>query len=380
MRVLYVAPRYHTNQTAIMKGWINQGDEVEFLAHYAGKLEDYTTIKPVIVGYSVFFNLFNNVYVHIINRKREYAVNIRLRCGFPPVFKLYRIMSRFQPDVVITRERSAYSVFVTLLCRLRGWPVILYNQSPIMEAKKKDLAHTIMYSLTPRYRITPVYKRGKLTEEKDEKAFFLPFIMEPQVTPEEKCYFDKDRLNLFCIGKYQIRKNHQMMVEVVEKLALKYPVHLVIAGEVSDAFQEKYYRNITEYVKSRNLGEKVELYRNLDRTQIFDIYRKSDLFVLPSTDEPAAVSPLEAMAFSLPVISGDDNGTATYIEEGQNGYIFKNQDKEDLYNKIELIISNKENIKNMGKKSYELVLQRHQFANYYRTICEIIERIQNESN
>lgn len=380
MRVLYVAPRYHTNQTAIMKGWLSRGDKVGFLAHYAGKLEDYSAIKPEIVGYSIFFNLFNYLYVHIINRKKEYAVNMRLKGGFPPVFKLFRIMSRFQPDVVITRERSVYSIFVTLFCRLKGLPVILYNQSPVMEARKKDLVHRVLYSLTPEYRITPVYTIGKMSGERDKKAYFLPFLMEPQLAPEEKSYFHKDRINLFCIGKYQIRKNHLMMIEVVEKLAAKYPVHLVIAGEVSDVFQEKYYRKITEYVKSRNLEGTVELYRNLDRVQIFDIYKKSDLFVLASTDEPAAVSPLEAMAFSLPVISGNNNGTATYIEEGQNGYIFEDQNADDLYNKIELIISNKENIRLFGKKSYELVIQRHQFTNYYQTICGIVDKIREDSN
>ena len=30
MKVMYVAPRYHTNQIAIMKGWIERGDKVAF--------------------------------------------------------------------------------------------------------------------------------------------------------------------------------------------------------------------------------------------------------------------------------------------------------------------------------------------------------------
>ena len=186
MRVLYVAPRYHTNQTAIMKGWLSRGDEVCFLAQYAGKLEDYTIIKPKVIGYSSFFILLNNLYVKIIKRTNEYAINMRLRYGFPPVGKLYLAMKKFSPDVVITRERSVYSIVVTILCRINGWPVILYNQSPLMEESKKDILHRIMYNLTPKYRITPVYRSKKNSQCKDPNAFFLPFLMEPHISPEDK--------------------------------------------------------------------------------------------------------------------------------------------------------------------------------------------------
>ena len=119
----------------------------------------------------------------------------------------------------------------------------------------------------------------------------------------------------------------------------------------------------------------MELRRNLSREEVFELYRKADLFVLPSSDEPAAVSHLEAMAFSLPVISGDDNGTADYIENGENGYIFRDQDAEDLYQKIVKIIEKPENIQKMGAKSYELVLKNHQFSLYRETILEILDKM-----
>lgn len=380
MRVLYVAPRYHTNQTEIMKGWLSRGDEICFLAHYAGKLEDYSVVKPSVVGYSKLFLLIDYFYVHVIGRKKEYAVNMRLKCGFPPVLKLARKMRDFKPDVVITRERSVYSIFVTLICRIYGWPVILYNQSPALEKEKEDFAHRIMRALTPTYRITPVYKskRYELKDRIADKTYFLPFLMEPQVSPEEKQYFADDKINLFCIGKYQKRKNHKMMIQVVEKLALKYPVRLIIAGEASDSFQEAYYKSICEYVKEHHLEDRVKLYRDLTRAQVNEIYKKTDLFVLPSTDEPAAVSHLEAMAFSLAVISGDDNGTATYIENGRNGYIFKDQDAEDLYDKIELIIQQRQNILKMGRESYEMVCKNHQFEGYCANILRITEEIKKK--
>ena len=381
MRVLYVAPRYHTNQTAVMEGWKSAGDEVCFLAHYAGRTEDYSVVRPEIIGYSRLFLLLQAVYLRLAGKKSEYAADMKLKCGFPPVRKLYKKMKQFRPDVVITRERSFYSIVVTFLCRLKNWPVILYYQSPLYEKRKESFAYRVLYALLPQYSITPVRrsKRFLLQKEKPEKVYFIPFLRKPQVSPEEKTWFQDGRINLFCIGKYQKRKNHMLMIRTAARLSEKYPVHLVIAGEVSNSFQEAYYEELNRYVEKEGLRNLVELRKNLSRKEVFERYRRSDVFVLPSSDEPAAVSHLEAMAFSLPVISGDDNGTADYIENGRNGYIFRDQDAEDLYQKIEKIIEKPENVQNMGAKSYELVLKNHQFSLYKETILEIIRKMKEET-
>ena len=59
MKVIYMSHRYHTNQTTIMKGWTENGHEVRFLSQYAGRIEDYTYVKPIVVGYSKLFMIFD---------------------------------------------------------------------------------------------------------------------------------------------------------------------------------------------------------------------------------------------------------------------------------------------------------------------------------
>ena len=54
--------------------------------------------------------------------------------------------------------------------------------------------------------------------------------------------------------------------------------------------------------------------------------RRTTSSFLPSSDEPAAVSHLEAMSHSLPVICSDSNGTRCYIRQGENGYVFRTGD------------------------------------------------------
>ena len=171
-----------------------------------------------------------------------------------------------------------------------------------------------------------------------------------------------------------------MLLEIIGELKEKYPVRLTIAGEISNRFHQEYYDGLVRYVKGHGLEELVELYVNVNRQKIFELYSASDLFVLASTAEPAAVSHLEAMSFSLPVISGEDNGTAGYIEEGCNGYICRDNDKADLKEKIERIVSDPERLKKMGAESYRLVLERHQFDGYYKQIMRILEQIKQEKS
>lgn len=376
MRVIYMSHRYHTNQTTIMKGWIENGHEIRFLSQYAGKIEDYTYVKPIVVGYSLLFRAFDYVYIHFIRRRDPFAIDMKLKCGVPPLIKLAKYIKEFHPDLAIIRERSVYTICMNAICRIYKIPTIIYNLSPVWDKPKKmDLAHKIVWKLTPMYRITPTNLVGiDFTGlVKDENAYWAPFLMEPQVSPEEKTYFAGDRINVFCIGKYQERKNHQMMIEAVEELLPKYNLHLTIAGEISNHFHEDYYNRVREYVMQHHLEDKVTFLINLDREAVYEQYKKADVYVVPSTGEPASITVIEAMAFSVPAISGSDNGTASYIDYGKTGYVFEDNNKKDLIDKLEKVICSRDNIMKMGAAGYRHVKDNFQFENYYGQIQKILE-------
>ena len=381
MKVLYMSHRYHTNQTTIMKGWKENGHEVRFLSQYAGKVEDYTYVKPIVVVYSKIFMAFDYLYVHFLKRKDPFAIDMKLKCGVPPIWKLAKYIKEFHPDIAILRERSIYTICMNAICRHYHIPTILYNLSPVWDKPKKmDLAHKIVWKLTPKYRITPTNLVGIDYSGlvKDQYGYWAPFLMEPQVAPEEKTYFHDGRINVFCIGKYQERKNLKMMIEAVEELLAKYDLHLTIAGEVSNHFHEEYYRMVTGYVREHGLEERVTFYTNLNRKQISEQYRKADVYVVPSTGEPASITVIEAMAFSVPAISGSDNGTASYIDYGKTGYVFEDNDKKDLIEKLNKIICDRDNLVKMGAAGYEHVKAHFQFRNYYDRIEEILENMRND--
>ena len=381
MKVLYMSHRYHTNQNTIMKGWKENGHEICFISQFAGKIEDYTYVKPIVLGYGALFRAFDWFYINVLFRKKSNAIDMKLKCGWPPIRKMVKIIREFQPDVAIIRERSIYSICMTAICRYYHIPTILYNLSPVWDFKfKDDLAHKLVWKLTPKYRMTPVDVVGISYDgkKKDENSFWAPFLMEPQLSYNERKYFQNDRINLFCIGKYQERKNLWMMVYAVERLGKKYPLHLTITGELSNHFHQEYYDKITGYVKEHGMENQVSFYTNLNKKRVMDEYANADLYVIPSTGEPASITVIEGMAFSIPVISGSDNGSANYIENGKTGYVFEDCDQRDLEEKIELIIQDKNNMMEMGKAAYEHVKKNFQFDRYYGVVEEILREQKKE--
>lgn len=377
MKVLYMSHRYHTNQNTIMKGWKENGHEICFISQFAGKIEDYTYVKPIVLGYGAVFRAFDWFYINVLFRKKSNAIDMKLKCGWPPIRKMVKIIREFQPDVAIIRERSIYSICMTAICRHYHIPTILYNLSPVWDFKfKDDLAHRIVWKLTPKYRMTPVDVVGISYDgkKKDENSFWAPFLMEPQLAYSERNYFQNDRINLFCIGKYQERKNLWMMVYAVEKLGKKYPLHLTITGELSNHFHQEYYDKITGYVKEHGMENQVSFYTNLNKQRVMEEYANADLYIIPSTGEPASITVIEGMAFSIPVISGSDNGSANYIENGKTGYVFEDCNQQDLEEKIEMIIRDKDHMLEMGKAAYEHVKNNFQFERYYGVVGEILRK------
>ncbi len=77
------------------------------------------------------------------------------------------------------------------------------------------------------------------------------------------------------------------------------------------------------------------------------------------------------MANKVPVISSDKNGTKCYIKEGENGYIFQSQNADDLAQKIESIIDDKNDVINFGMAGFEMTRTCHFLEMFSKQISKI---------
>lgn len=376
MNIVYIAPMFHTNQVPITKGWKEQGHKVNFICQYKGKTENHQYCTPFVMGYSPIFNFILRIH-QIIKKKSQknasYPEAFRDRYGFPPILRFIKTMKEFNPDLVILRERSIYSITSYILCEILKYKCILYNQTPLWDyaPPRNDLPHKIVKALTPSIRITPVLGNAS-TGYFDEKAIYIPFVIEPHLSPEHKQYFKSKRINILCVGKYEERKNQLMLLDVCSQLNSRYNLQITFVGEMSTPYHQQQYKKIQDYISSHNMQNIVTCHLNQAPNKMSDFYKNADLFILPSTGEFASISQLEAMSYSLPVITSDTNGTSCYIENGKNGYVFKDNDKADLMNKLSIILSNRNNLVKMGCYSYQLVTQKYTFSNYKAAIEEII--------
>ena len=370
MKFLYVAPRYHTNQIPVMKGLGERGHSVFFFSHYAGKIEDYSQVVPEIIGYSQVFKLIDCLYVKVLRRKDPLACDWKLLHGFPPVFRIRHRMKELKPDLVIIRERSVYSIVTYLICVELGLKAVLYDQSPLYRELKTDMAHRLVRKLTPKVRMTPVMGVAEEGKVREENSFFVPFVMELFCAPENRDYCPDEKIRIFTVGKYEERKNLLMMTQTVGKLSDLYNIHLTIAGECSNEFHREYYERLCRYIEEEGLGDRITLLQNLSREEMWDRYGETDLFVIPSTREPASISQLEAMAFSIPVICSDTNGSACYVQDGHNGCLFRDNDPESLGEAVERMVRAPLELVRMGKNAYGDVREKYQIENYFKGIME----------
>jgi glycosyltransferase involved in cell wall biosynthesis len=95
------------------------------------------------------------------------------------------------------------------------------------------------------------------------------------------------------------------------------------------------------------------------------VYQEHDLFVLPSVDEPFAISPLEAMSFGLPVIVTDTNGAQSCVKKGETGFVIPSNDLSALTKKISFFIEDLTKIKSFGDAAHRTIEQEYSKKVFY---------------
>ncbi|HBE71755.1 MAG TPA: hypothetical protein DDW52_26730 [Planctomycetaceae bacterium] len=318
-RFLFLAPRFHTNQCELVNLLLEKGHEVRFVALSVGGAEDHTSLVPDVVPLSALGITINKWR----NPKDDPA--IRGRLGVPSLPHVWRILLQFKPDVIITRG-VLRPYFLTCLPFALRTRILVYTQDPLFVGKLSVYRKSVYFVFLSLFRFrwfTPVehlVPKPTPCKRSHKRMSFIPFFksIPPNVAVRSKS--GSSRLRVLGVGKLIPRKG---LLETLGAIQCLDPtgekIDFVWIGECSTP-EHQDFKTQVDLHPARN---RLRLLTNLPLHAVQEEYCRHDLFVLPSKNEPASVSQVEAMAHGLPIICSSESGTAHYVEDGVNGFVIE---------------------------------------------------------
>lgn len=180
-----------------------------------------------------------------------------------------------------------------------------------------------------------------------------------------------NKKKILVVGNWVKKKGYEFLFSAIEKLKRDDFVVWIVGGYIKDANAI----NLTKIVNEKALSTKIKLF-GLQPSNIVNILLQScDIFCLPSvtvfdnegkvTDrEGIPVSLMEAMKYGKPVISTYHAGIPELVED----YLVKENDVDDLINKINYLLDNPDIWEKIGKRNRSIVNTKFNIKNIQKLI------------
>ena len=166
------------------------------------------------------------------------------------------------------------------------------------------------------------------------------------------------------IGQFIHRKGFDILLKSWKDVCGDAHLLIVGGGEKLDEYKA--------YI-SENSMDNVSIIGFLDKEKVFEYYRASDVFVLPTREDVWGLVINEAMACGIPVISSDMCiAGRELIEEDRNGYVVPVENAEALTKAIQILISDPEKRLKMGKNNIDK-MQGNVMNNIVERHIEVID-------
>lgn len=157
----------------------------------------------------------------------------------------------------------------------------------------------------------------------------------------------------------------EMVAEHKEYLKGKLKLHIGGNGETE---------KVQYLIKNNEVEDIIKFEGWVNKEMRNDLLSKATFFLLPSYNEGLPISILEAMSFSLPIISTPVGGIPEILTDDCNGFLVEPGDKEALFQAIKKIIEGDCNIEQMGKESFKRV-QPHLPENVINSLVKIYQQL-----
>lgn len=181
---------------------------------------------------------------------------------------------------------------------------------------------------------------------------------------------NSERFRFMTIGYIENRKGQDVLISAIKllpkELLLKCEFYLV--GQNTSLLAQQIEEEIKQIPQ-------VVMKGTVNRDEINRLLCQTDMLICPSREDPMPTVAAEAMMHSVPCIVSDVTGTASYIHDSDDGFIFQCENAHMLADKIVWCVDNKDRLKNMGKKARKLYEKHFSMPAFEKQFLEIINEV-----
>ena len=350
-KICYWSP--HISNVATIKNVINSAISLKKF-----KKDSYSVkIFDVIGEWSTYKNFLNKYDIKTIkltnlDLKKFLPISGFLKSRlvyflifFLKINQLRKILKKDKPDYIIIHLITFLPLFLLIffkfdtkfILRISGLPRLTILRKYLWKiTSKKIFLVTCPSEQTKKDLISEnIFPEDKL------KILYDPLLNVKLIAKKlkDKKTIEKDKVYFLNIGRLTNQKNQLLLIKVFSSiLKINKNLNLYIVGDGENK------KKLQKYIETNNLQRNIFLLGYVDN--VYPIIKGSMALVSSSLwEDPGAVM-IEASYCGKNIISSDcPNGPAEFLSNGEGGYLFKNNDEKDLYEKINMFLKESEIIK-----------------------------------
>ena len=131
---------------------------------------------------------------------------------------------------------------------------------------------------------------------------------------------------------------------------------------------------LRDFLKDAGILHKAYFGGRVDVERIREAYRSADLYISATHSDGASVSLLEAMACGLPPLVSDIPGNGEWVKAGENGWLFKTGNAEDLARHMIQFDKDSAVVKEMQLRNRAIVEERADWNRNFPLLVQAYEK------
>ena len=180
---------------------------------------------------------------------------------------------------------------------------------------------------------------------------------------------NRTSLTLFCSRTWESIYGVDALARAFVKVASVNPdVDLILLGGGSQG------PHIRQILMNSSVLERVHFGGQVGQRDLPRWYHMADLYISPSHVDGSSVTLMEALACGLPCLVSDIPGNREWIEDGVNGWLFRDGDADDLAEKILNAIKNRKSFKKIGEAARKTAEQKADWKKNFGKLLEAYEK------